>query len=204
MTHLCNVVGNQCTTLCKSAKVLPHGVCGLTIQPFCPISQISLTLKDIMTVSKEKTARWIPNAIQINMNTEKVCSVQKKNWDRVKKKKKALVGTLTIFTYLYLIPILFFLFSVLLHFLFCKREKLPDHFSHVAKHTVEQGKTHTHTSRFVTFALHGKTYLIWPEYIYLDTVCPIVWGHLCCSTFTHGYNRRLDFISGNNKLRYCV
>lgn len=142
MTHLCNVVGNQCTTLCKS--FLPHGVCGLTIQPFCPISQISLTLKDIMTVSKEKTARWIPNAIQINMNTEKVCSVQKKKIETELKKKKALVGTLTIFTYLYLIPILFF-YSQFFFTSFSAREKSYQTIFRMWQNTLLNKVKHTHT-----------------------------------------------------------
>uniref|UniRef100_A0A3P8WMW8 GRAM domain-containing protein n=1 Tax=Cynoglossus semilaevis TaxID=244447 RepID=A0A3P8WMW8_CYNSE len=84
-------------------------------------TKISLTLKDIMTVSKEKTARWIPNAIQINMNTEK-----------------------------------FFFTS------FSAREKSYQTIFRMWQNTLlnKVKHTHTHTSRFVTFALHGKTYLI--------------------------------------------
>uniref|UniRef100_A0A4W6DKG9 GRAM domain-containing protein n=1 Tax=Lates calcarifer TaxID=8187 RepID=A0A4W6DKG9_LATCA len=40
-------------------------------------TKISLTLKDIMNVSREKTARLIPNAIQISLSTEKVNCVGK-------------------------------------------------------------------------------------------------------------------------------
>lgn len=31
-----------------------------------------VNMKDIVSVSKEKTAKWIPNAIQISTNSEKV------------------------------------------------------------------------------------------------------------------------------------
>lgn len=35
-------------------------------------SQITLTLKDVVTITREKTARLIPNAIQVCTSTEKV------------------------------------------------------------------------------------------------------------------------------------
>ena len=37
-----------------------------------PLWQITLTLKDIVTMTREKTARLIPNAIQVCTSTEKV------------------------------------------------------------------------------------------------------------------------------------
>ena len=86
-------------------------------------------------MSREKTARLIPNAIQICTSTEKVFGIEKQSFstyfpfDNPSHKCDVNLSVSS--------P------TVLLHFLLCKREKLSGSFPHVAKHAVEQGKALT-------------------------------------------------------------
>lgn len=42
------------------------------LSPLCLLVQITILLKDVTSMTKEKTAKLIPNAIQISTDNEKV------------------------------------------------------------------------------------------------------------------------------------
>lgn len=94
-------------------------------------------------MTREKTARLIPNAIQVCTSAEKVYCV-----GREQSFFHLLINT-------YLITVHLFISSptVLLHFLLGKREKLPGCFPHVAKHTVGQGKALLHFAAVTLYSL---------------------------------------------------
>ncbi|KAK1807021.1 hypothetical protein P4O66_004849 [Electrophorus voltai] len=86
--------------------ILLHGRLYLTESYLCFysnifwVTKITVKLRDIASMSREKTARWIPNAIQIYTNTEKSPTALD-----------------------------------VLHIIFCKREKFPEHLSLMAELT---------------------------------------------------------------------
>lgn len=84
-------------------------------------------------MTREKTARLIPNAIQVCTSTEKVDCVRTENSDL----RVYFTSDEHIIDYLFTSSP-----SALLHFLLSKREKFPGCFPHVAKHTAGEGKAH--------------------------------------------------------------
>ncbi len=87
-------------------------------------------MQDIISMSREKTAKWIPNAIQINTNSEKV-------------KFREQMFYIPIFYYIWRdvrCVILFYIYiymlwfsTVVLQLIFSKGEKLPWHVSALAE-----------------------------------------------------------------------